>query len=100
MSPTAVFRAALLILALAGPAWSQTPPPAPDASVAAPDGPPPQAQDAQHEIEIIAHLPGLALWRVSTPASERPKCRTLPCAIKSLTVAATSSIGTAGSGRC
>lgn len=69
MSPTAVLRNALLILALAGPAWSQTPPaptpeaaPATDAQV--------QGEDDQHEIDIIAHLPGPALWRVSTPSSE------------------------------
>src|SRR6266705_1912911 len=37
---------------------------------------------------------------VRTPASDMPKCFTLPCAIKSLTVPATSSIGTVGSTRC
>ena len=37
---------------------------------------------------------------VSTAASESPKCLTLPCSISSLTVAATSSIGTFGSTRC
>ncbi|HVY33902.1 MAG TPA: TraB/GumN family protein [Caulobacteraceae bacterium] len=64
MSPAAVLRTALLILALAGPAWSQTAP-APDPATASADG-----EDVQHEIEIIAHLPGPALWRVSTPKSE------------------------------
>ena len=64
MSPAAVLRTALLILALAGPAWSQTTPP-PEPATAAAD-----SQDVQHEIEIIAHLPGPALWRVSTPKSE------------------------------
>src|SRR5574338_429295 len=34
---------------------------------------------------------------VCAPASDRPKCRTLPCAIKSETAPATSSIGTYGS---
>ena len=37
---------------------------------------------------------------VCTPASERPKCFTLPCSISSLTAPATSSIGTFGSTRC
>ena len=37
---------------------------------------------------------------VFTPASDRPKCLTLPCVIKSFTAPATSSIGTAGSTRC
>ena len=35
-----------------------------------------------------------------TPASESPKCRTLPSRINSFTAPATSSIGTAGSTRC
>ena len=35
-----------------------------------------------------------------TPASERPKCRTLPAWISSFTAPATSSIGTFGSTRC
>jgi uncharacterized protein YbaP (TraB family) len=65
MPPAAVFRKALLMLALAGPAWGQTPP--------APAAPPAAAQDQSPpdaEIEIIAHLPGPALWRVTTPKSE------------------------------
>jgi hypothetical protein len=37
---------------------------------------------------------------VFAPASERPKCRTLPSWMSSLTVPATSSIGTFGSTRC
>ena len=37
---------------------------------------------------------------VCTPASDRPKCLTLPCWISSFTVPATSSIGTFGSTRC
>ena len=37
---------------------------------------------------------------VCTPASERPKCLTLPCWIRSFTAPATSSIGTSGSTRC
>ena len=37
---------------------------------------------------------------VRTPASERPKCRTLPSWISSFTAPATSSIGTFGSTRC
>ncbi len=68
MSPAALLRTALMILVLAGPAWSKTPAP-----VAASDAQPPaqtESQDVQHEIEIIAHLPGPALWRVSTPTSE------------------------------
>ena len=36
----------------------------------------------------------------STPASERPKWRTLPAAMRSRTVPATSSMGTLGSTRC
>ena len=37
---------------------------------------------------------------VCTPASDRPKCFTLPCCISSFTAPATSSIGTFGSTRC
>ena len=37
---------------------------------------------------------------VRAPASDRPKCFTLPCSINLLTVPATSSIGTLGSTRC
>src|SRR5881409_3259281 len=37
---------------------------------------------------------------VCTPASERPKCLTLPSWMSSLTAPATSSIGTSGSTRC
>jgi heme exporter protein B len=37
---------------------------------------------------------------VFTPASESPKCLTLPCPIRSFTAPATSSIGTSGSTRC
>jgi len=37
---------------------------------------------------------------VCTPASERPKCLTLPSLIRSRTALATSSIGTCGSTRC
>jgi uncharacterized protein YbaP (TraB family) len=72
MSPAAAFRTALLILVLAGPAWGQTPPPSPPAASSAAPSADVQAedQDAQHEIEIIGHLPGPALWRVSTPTSE------------------------------
>jgi hypothetical protein len=36
----------------------------------------------------------------STPASDIPKCATLPAAMSSLTVPATSSIGASGSTRC
>ena len=46
---------------------------------------------------------GCTAWArriVWTPASERPKCLTLPSAISSFTVPATSSIGTFGSTRC
>jgi hypothetical protein len=37
---------------------------------------------------------------VSSPGSESPKWVTLPCEIRSLTVPATSSMGTVGSTRC
>ena len=37
---------------------------------------------------------------VPSPISDRPQCRTLPWAIRSLTAPATSSMGTAGSTRC
>ena len=37
---------------------------------------------------------------VCTPASDRPKCRTLPSWMSSRTAPATSSIGTLGSTRC
>jgi hypothetical protein len=46
---------------------------------------------------------GCTAWArriVCAPASERPKCLTLPSSISSLTVPATSSIGTSGSTRC
>ena len=46
---------------------------------------------------------GCTAWArrmVLAPASDRPKCLTLPSAIKSLTMPATSSIGTLGSTRC
>ena len=36
----------------------------------------------------------------STPASDSPKCRTLPASMSSRTAPATSSIGTSGSTRC
>lgn len=71
MSPSTLPRNALLILALAGPAWSQTPPASePTAPEAQATDAQTQAEDVQHEIDIIAHLPGPALWRVSTPTSE------------------------------
>jgi uncharacterized protein YbaP (TraB family) len=59
-------RFAVVILALASPAWAQTPP-APAAEDASPGV---AAPDPDHEIQIIAHLPGPALWRVATPTSE------------------------------
>ncbi|HUO22053.1 MAG TPA: TraB/GumN family protein [Caulobacteraceae bacterium] len=62
-------RRALVILALAGPAWGQTPPAAP-ASDPAPATDAAAPIDPDHEIQIIAHLPGPALWRVATPKSE------------------------------
>jgi uncharacterized protein YbaP (TraB family) len=66
MSFIRLLRRTLLILALATPAWGQTPP-----APAAPDAAPViVANDPEHEIEIIAHLPGPALWRVATPTSE------------------------------
>ncbi len=37
---------------------------------------------------------------VCAPASDRPKCLTLPSAMRSFTAPATSSIGTSGSTRC
>jgi uncharacterized protein YbaP (TraB family) len=51
-----VLCTALTVLALAVPAWGQEP---------ASDAPPPV-----DEIEIIAHLPGPALWRVTTAQSQ------------------------------
>lgn len=65
---SAIFRIALLALFLAAPAWAQAPaepPAAPAPAAAAPEQAPPDA-----ELEIIAHLPGPALWRVTTPKSE------------------------------
>jgi len=70
MSPAALLRNALLIAALAVPAWGQTPSAAPEPAAAASDAAPADGEDVQHEIDIIAHLPGPALWRVSTPTSE------------------------------
>lgn len=72
-SPLAALRRALLAALFAGPAWGQTPPPAPALPVPAPAIAPQVADQGQQqpdEIEIIAHLPGPALWRVSTPESE------------------------------
>ena len=57
----------------------------------------------QSEYSLCSAVTGWTAWArriVCTPASERPKCRTLPSAISSLTVPATSSIGTFGSTRC
>ena len=70
MSPSAFLRAALFFLALAEPAWSQTPPPTPPPADATSGPVAAEGEDVQHEIDIIAHLPGPALWRVSTPKSE------------------------------
>jgi uncharacterized protein YbaP (TraB family) len=53
----------------AGPALAQTPSPGPPPAVA-PAEVQGETQDSQHEIDIIGHLPGPALWRVSTPTSE------------------------------
>ncbi len=59
MSALAVLRTALMVLVLAGPAWGQ--------SASAPDT---TADAVDAEVEIIAHLPGPALWRVTTARSE------------------------------
>ena len=55
------------------------------------------------EYSLWSAVTGWTAWArrmVCTPASERPKCLTLPAAISSLTAPATSSIGTCGSTRC
>ena len=65
----AVLRRALLAAMFAGPAWGQTPPPASPPAAPAP-AVADQGQQQPDELEIIAHLPGPALWRVSTPKSE------------------------------
>src|SRR5271170_4494666 len=55
------------------------------------------------EYSLWSAVTGWIAWArriVPTPASESPKCLTLPCRIRSLTAPATSSIGTLGSTRC
>ena len=55
------------------------------------------------EYSLCSAVTGCTAWArriVCAPASERPKCLTLPCRIRSLTAPATSSIGTFGSTRC
>ena len=57
----------------------------------------------QSEYSLCRAATGWTAWArrmVWTPASERPKCLTLPASISSFTVPATSSIGTFGSTRC
>ena len=55
------------------------------------------------EYSLCRAVTGWTAWArriVCAPASERPKCLTLPASIRSLTAPATSSIGTFGSTRC
>ncbi len=55
------------------------------------------------EYSLCSAVTGCTAWArriVLTPASESPKCFTLPSAISSFTAPATSSIGTSGSTRC
>jgi hypothetical protein len=55
------------------------------------------------EYSDCSAVTGCTAWArriVRAPASERPKCPALPSSISSLTVPATSSIGTSGSTRC
>ena len=55
------------------------------------------------EYSLCSAVTGCTAWArriVCTPASDSPKCLTLPSPIRSLTVPATSSIGTFGSTRC
>ena len=57
----------------------------------------------QSEYSLCRAVTGCTAWArriLATPASERPKWRTLPAAIRSFTAPATSSIGTSGSTRC
>ena len=57
----------------------------------------------QNEYSLSSAVTGWMAWArriVWTPASDSPKCFTLPCWISSLTAPATSSIGTSGSTRC
>ena len=57
----------------------------------------------QREYSLCTAATGCTAWArriVLAPASERPKCLTLPSAMRSLTAPATSSIGTFGSTRC
>ena len=60
---------------------------------------------SRHHIEysLCTAVTGCTAWArriVWAPASDSPKCRTLPAPMRSLTVPATSSIGTSGSTRC
>ena len=55
------------------------------------------------EYSLWSAVTGWTAWArriVFAPASERPKCLTLPSRISSFTAPATSSIGTFGSTRC
>ena len=55
------------------------------------------------EYSLWRAVTGWTAWArriVCTPASERPKCLTLPSWISSFTAPATSSMGTSGSTRC
>ena len=57
----------------------------------------------QSEYSLCSAVTGWTAWArrmVCTPASESPKCLTLPASISSFTAPATSSIGTFGSTRC
>ena len=57
----------------------------------------------QSEYSLCSAVTGWTAWArrmLSTPASDMPKCFTLPCAMRSFKVPATSSMGTFGSTRC
>ncbi len=61
------------------------------------------ASRSKIEYSVCSALTGWTAWArriVSGPASLRPNHFTLPASISSLTVPATSSIGTSGSTRC
>ena len=71
--------------------------------LAASAGSPVSGSRHHSEYSLCSAATGCTAWArriVSTPASDRPKCLTLPCRISSLTAPATSSIGTFGSTRC
>jgi hypothetical protein len=63
----------------------------------------PSGSRVQREYSLCNAVTGWTAWArriVFAPASESPKCLTLPARIRSFTAPATSSIGTSGSTRC